>query len=72
MLKKRYIKRLYIEEAICDICGARLKPTGYVLDSFPARHSYICSNNNCNEHATFREDELPNQLKYEFEDEENV
>ena len=60
MLKKRYIKRLYIEEAICDICGARLKPTGCVLDTFPVRHSYICSNNDCNGHAIFRDDELPN------------
>ena len=40
MLKKRYIKRMYIEEAICDKCGAQLKPTGFVLTTYPEQFPY--------------------------------
>ena len=72
MLKKRYIKRMYIEEAICDKCGAQLKPTGFVLTSYPEQFPYKCSNPDCDGHQTFYGSECPGRIKYEFEDEEDV
>lgn len=68
MLKKKYIKRMYIEVPICDKCGAELKPTGMCLTSYPAQYPYKCSNPDCNECITFRENELPGRLRYEFEE----
>ena len=72
MLKKRYIKRMYIEEAICDKCGSRMDHTGIVLTSWPAQYPYICSNPECREQATFYEYNKPGKLIYEYEDEDNV
>jgi hypothetical protein len=40
MLKKKYIKRLYIEEAICDKCGSVMNHTGMVLTSWPEQYPY--------------------------------
>lgn len=72
MLKRRYIKRMYIEEAICDKCGSKMEPTGMVLMSYPAQYPYECSNPACNGSETFRGEERPGELKFEFEDEEDV
>lgn len=72
MLKKRYIKRMYIEEAICDKCGSKMEPAGIVLMSYPAQYPYECSNPACNGSETFRDGKRPGELRYEFEDEENV
>ena len=70
MLKKRYIKRIYIEEAVCDKCGARLEPTGFVLTTWPEQYPYKCSNPDCDGSQTFWGSECPGRLKYEFEEEE--
>ena len=72
MLKKRYIKRMYINEAICDKCGSRMDHTGVVLSSWPAQYPYICSNPACGEQITFYEYNKPGKLIYEYEDEEDV
>ena len=72
MLKKRYIKRIYIEEAVCDKCGAQLLSTGFVLTSWPEQFPYHCSNPDCDGSETFYGSERPGVLKYEFEEEENV
>ena len=72
MLKKRYIKRMYIEEAVCDKCGSRMDHTGMVLSSWPAQYPYICSNPECDGRATFYSYNQPGILRYEYEDEENV
>lgn len=72
MLKKRYIKRMYIEEAICDKCGSRMDHTGMVLSSWPAQYPYICSNPECDGRATFYSHNQPGILRYEYEDEDNV
>lgn len=72
MLKKRYIKKMYINEAICDKCGSRMDHTGMVLTSWPAQYPYICSNPECGEQVTFYEYNKPGKLIYEFEDEEDV
>ena len=69
MIKKKYVKRIYIEEAICDKCGSLMKPAGYVLPTHPARYSYICSNEKCDFTTSFFKSDCPGQLKYEFEDE---
>ena len=42
MLKKRYIKRLYIEESVCDKCGSAMESTNAVLMSYPEKYPYIC------------------------------
>ncbi len=72
MLKKRYIKRIYIEEAICDKCGSRMDHTGMVLSSWPEQYPYVCSNPECDGKATFYGYNKPGKLHYEYEDEENV
>lgn len=73
MIKRKYIKRFYIEEAYCDKCGSIMEPTGMVLTSYPAQYPYKCSNKNCTECKTFIGDERPGCIKYEFyEDEEET
>ena len=74
MIKKRYIKRIYIEELYCDKCGSKMESTGVgvCLATYPAQYPYQCSNKLCNKVITLQENELPGKLKYEFEDEENV
>ena len=72
MLKRRYIKRIYINEAICDKCGSKMRPTGMVLMSYPPQYPYECSNPACNGSETFSGDNCPGGLEYEFEDEEDV
>ena len=71
MIKKRYVKRIYFEEVYCDKCGAPMYRTNGVLDIFPAKYSYACTNPECDGVEGFWENELPG-LKYEFEDEKNV
>ena len=70
MLKRRYVKRIYIEEAYCDKCGALMHHTGMVLTSYPAQYPFECSNPECDGRTTFWEGEVPGALKYEFEEEE--
>lgn len=72
MLKKKYIKRVYINVPYCDKCGAELRPTGTYLTSYPAKYSYVCSNPECDGVETFWEYELPGKIEYEFEEEEDV
>ncbi len=72
MLKKKYIKRAYIQEAYCDKCGAIMRHTGLVLTSYPAQYPYECSNPECDGQATFLEGERPGRLIYEYEEEESV
>lgn len=72
MLKKRYIKRLYIEEAYCDKCGAIMRHTGTVLASYPAQYPFECTNKNCDGKQTFWDEEVPGVLRYEFEGVEDV
>ena len=69
MIKKRYVKKIYIEEAYCDKCGSIMKPTGVVYSTFPEQYPYKCTNTNCDGHACFFSYECPGKLKYEFEDE---
>ena len=70
MLKRRYIKRVYIEIPYCDKCGAEMRHTGMVLTSYPAQYPYACTNPDCDGHATFWSNDLPGVLKYELEEEE--
>lgn len=70
MLKRRYIKRAYIEIPYCDKCGAEMRHTGMVLTSYPAQYPYACTNPDCDGHTTFWDNERPGVLKYEFEEEE--
>ena len=76
MIKRKYIKKLYIEEVYCDQCGAIMEPAGIVFTSYPALYPYKCSNKNCTECKTFTENERPRCIKYDFykfyEDEEET
>lgn len=71
MIKKRYIKKLYIEEAYCDKCGAPIRHNGIVLSSYPAQYPFNCTNPNCDGHTTFWEGNITGSIKYEFEDDSN-
>ena len=70
MLKKKYIKRLYIEEAVCDKCGSVMESTGAVLMSYPERYPYVCPK--CGWREDYRGYERPGPIRYELEDEEDV
>ncbi len=69
MIKIKHIKRAYLEEITCDLCGAIMRHNGMVLTSYPPKYPYECSNPDCDGHITLFEDELP-RIKYEFEEEE--
>ena len=73
MIKRKYIKRAYIEEIVCDRCGSIMEPTGIV---FP-QCSYRCSNKDCCYRTVLINfnpvliNFNPNEIKYEFyEDDE--
>ena len=70
MLKKKYVKRAYIEEAYCDKYGAIMHHTGIVLASYPAQYLFECTNKDCDVLQTFWEREVPGVLKYEFKEAE--
>jgi hypothetical protein len=72
MLKKRYIKRVYIEEAICDKCGSKMRFNGVVLTTYPAQFPYTCVNPDCGHVEIFYDDEKPGIIRYELEDEDEV
>ena len=70
MLKKKSIKRLYIEEAVCDKCGSIMESTGAVLMSYPEQYPYVCPK--CGWTECYYGSKRPGSIKYELEDEENV
>lgn len=72
MLKKRYIKRVYIEEAICDKCGSKMRFNGVVLTTYPAQFPYTCVDPDCGHVETFYDNEKPGIIRYELEDEDEV
>ena len=72
MVTKRYVKKAYILEAICDKCGSKMESTGMVYSTYPEQYPYRCTNENCDGHATFFAHECPGKLLYEFEDEVNA
>lgn len=72
MIVKRKIIAAYMKQAVCNKCGAEMRHTGSVLLSSPAQYPYNCTNKNCDGHTIFWETNLPNQLRYEFEEEEDV
>ena len=72
MLKKKYVKRAYVEEAYCDKCGAIMRHTGMVLTLYPCKYPFACTNPECDGYTTFCEEEFPGVLRYELEEEENV
>lgn len=69
LLKKKYVKRLYIEEAYCEKCGAKLEFTGMTLLSFPPQYQYKCSNKDCDYTINFSQENKPDTLRFEYEEE---
>ena len=68
MIKKRYVRRAYIESLFCDKCGSLMTPSGYMLAVFPPKWPYKCTNENCN--FTCEGNEFyGGEMKYEFEEE---
>ena len=65
MIKKKYVKRMYIEEAYCDKCGGKLALTGNVICTYPELYEYKCEK--CSNIQKLKE--RCGQLKYEFEEE---
>lgn len=73
MVTKRYIKKAYILEAICDKCGSKMESEGVVYCTLPEQYPYRCTNPNCDGRVTFWAHEVPGKIHYEFEeDNENV
>lgn len=66
MIRKKYIKRAYIEECVCDKCGIVMEPCNVVL-SYPPQYSYACLK--CGEQCYTAE--RFDGVKYEFEEEKN-
>ena len=72
MKRKKYIRNInnvYVEEIVCNKCGAVMHHTGMILTSYPAQYPYKCSNSKCDGYIVLKEDECPNGLIYEFEEE---
>jgi hypothetical protein len=65
---KKYVKRLYVEEAYCDKCGSLMEFSGMTLTSYPAQYPYHCTNAKCDGVETFMGDEKPGTLKFEYEE----
>ena len=65
---KKYVKRLYVEEAYCDKCGSLMEFSGMTLTSYPAQYPYHCTNAECDGVETFIGDEKPGVLKFEYEE----
>lgn len=70
MLKKKKIKAIYIKEGICDVCGGHMISTGVCLTSYPAQYPYKCEK--CGHPETYWEYDMPGQMIYEFEEDEDV
>lgn len=66
-IKRRYVKAIYIDSFYCEQCNEKIKSAGEVLCSYPERYVYFCPM--CKRKYTFYRNEIPNQLKYEYEDE---
>ena len=72
MIKKKYVKRIYVEKAYCDKCGAPMRHTGIVLTSYPAQYLFECTNEDCDGRQTFLEENVPGVPRYEFEEDADV
>ncbi len=68
MKVKKYIKKLYIEEAYCDMCGHPMTYSGMVLTTFPPQYNYVCTNKRCGNTTSFTQNDKPDTLKFEFEE----
>ena len=70
MIKKRYVKSIYLKELYCDECGEKMLPTGEVLLSFPSQYKYYCQN--CGHEETVWEGDGIDKLHYEYDNEEII
>ena len=68
MIKKKYVKRAYVEELCCDKCGRLMVENPVVLTSYPPQYEYFCEVCNTYMRTTHRYGEL----KFEFEEEECI
>lgn len=67
MLKKRYIKKAYINVAYCDKCGGPMVSAGFACLTSPPKFPYKCSNPSCDFVEIFEEYEQPGVIQYEYE-----
>ena len=42
MIKKRWVKAIYVKELFCDKCGEKMSRSGLMLTSLPPQYEYIC------------------------------
>lgn len=68
MIKKKYVRRAYIEIPHCNKCGDYLVPTGNILCKDLAE--YKCRS--CHYWTAFSQDEIKkfSEIQYEFEEAE--
>ena len=71
MLKRKYVKRIYVEEPYCDKCGAFMRYADTVY-TYRAQYIYKCTNKDCNGSQIFLEEKMPGILRYEFEEDSDV
>jgi transposase-like protein len=70
MIKKKWVKAVYIKEMYCDVCGEKMEKSGLMLTSFPPQIEYICKK--CGYTETVWSNEGIGELHYEFDNEEIV
>lgn len=71
MVKRKYVKRIYVEVPYCDNCGTELEARCEIFTVSPPLYPYECPQ--CGSRFNFRDWNLPNRMHYEFgEEEENV
>ena len=70
MIKKRWVKAIYVKELFCDKCGEKMSRSGLMLTSLPPQYEYICKK--CGHTETVWSDEGIGELHYEYDNEEII
>ena len=68
MIKKRWVKSIYVKELYCDDCGSKMEATGVALLSLPPQIEFMCPT--CKKVDYVWETEGIGQLHYEYDNEE--
>lgn len=70
MIKKKWVKAIYVKELYCYTCGEPMVRSGFALTSYPPQEEYLCKN--CGRTQMVWGNEGIGQLHYEFDNEEIV
>lgn len=75
MIKRRYVKEIYVDEAICDKCGSLMEKDYHLTKHLPTIEGkvyFICTNKDCLWTTVFPTDNLPGRPVYIFDTEKEI